>query len=91
MQVCLNSRKGNDFSGHYPNHFEIDDDVTRLMVQLDYVPEGVIEKLGVALGAADRRVKGDLERFKQLVEADGYESGAWRGTVERAEEHPTAA
>jgi uncharacterized membrane protein len=89
-RVAWRNTDGKENAGVVTFH-RIDDDVTRLMVQLDYVPEGVIEKLGDALGAADRRVKGDLKRFKELVEADGYESGAWRGTVERPDEHPAAA
>jgi hypothetical protein len=28
-------------------------------------------------------VKGDLERFKQMIESRGRESGAWRGEVAR--------
>ena len=28
------------------------------------------------------RVKGDLERFKQFIEARGHETGAWRGDVD---------
>jgi hypothetical protein len=55
------------------------------MVQMDFVPEGIKEKIGDALGAADRRVRGDLERFKELVEANGA-SGGWRGEVKRPDE-----
>jgi hypothetical protein len=29
----------------------------------------------------DRRVEGDLKRFKEFVESRGSETGAWRGTV----------
>jgi hypothetical protein len=29
----------------------------------------------------DRRVKGDLERFKEFIEGRGKETGAWRGEV----------
>ena len=65
----------------------LDDARTRLMVQLDYVPSGIIEKLGDLAGAADRRVSGDLERFKEMIEARGAESGAWRGNVDRPDEH----
>jgi uncharacterized membrane protein len=54
---------------------------TRIMVQLDWVPEGIKEKLGGALGADDRRVRGDLERFKELIEQRGAASGGWRGDV----------
>ena len=41
--------------------------------------------MGDALGAAKLRIKGDLERFKQFVEAQGHESGAWRGEVRHSE------
>ena len=52
------------------------------MVQMDWEPEGVTEKIGTALGMDDRRVQGDLKRFKELIEQRGAESGGWRGEVE---------
>jgi hypothetical protein len=30
----------------------------------------------------DRRVDGDLKRFKQFIESRGSETGGWRGTIE---------
>ena len=51
---------------------------------MDYEPEGAAEKVGDALGIVKRRVKGDLERFKELIEGRGAETGAWPGS-------PTAA
>ncbi|HSK16574.1 MAG TPA: SRPBCC family protein [Gaiellaceae bacterium] len=63
----------------------LDDAETRLTLQMDYEPEGMMETLGSALGSDSRRVKGDLERFKELIESRGVESGAWRGEVERDE------
>jgi hypothetical protein len=56
------------------------------MVQMDFVPEGLKEKLGDALGAPDRRVQSDLARFKELIERRGGESGGWRGEVKRPDE-----
>jgi hypothetical protein len=53
------------------------------MVQLDFEPEGIMEKLGSAIGSDDRQVKGDLERFKEFIEARGTETGAFRGKVEQ--------
>jgi uncharacterized membrane protein len=44
----------------------------------------VKEKAGAAVGADNRQVKGDLERFKQLIESRGVETGAWRGEVENS-------
>jgi uncharacterized membrane protein len=63
----------------------LDEGRTKVMVQMDYEPEGLKESLGSALGSDERRVKADLERFKELVEGRGVESGAWRGEVERGE------
>ena len=60
----------------------IDDEKTRIAVQLDWEPEGVTEKIGAALGMDDRRVQGDLKRFKELIESRGAPTGAWRGEVE---------
>lgn len=59
----------------------IDDNTTRIMVQMDYQPEGVVENVGDALGVFSRRVEGDLERFKDFIESRGQETGAWRGQV----------
>ena len=64
----------------------LDENRTRLMVQLDFSPDGILEKLGEMVGAPDRRVQGDLQRFKEMIEAQGSESGAWRGEVKRPDE-----
>ena len=56
-------------------------DATRVTVEIDFVPEGLAEKAGDALGVVDRRVKGDLDRFKEFIEQRGVETGAWRGEV----------
>ena len=55
---------------------------TVVSLTLEYEPEGVIEQVGDKLGIVERQVQSDLERFKKLVEDQGYASGAWRGTVD---------
>ena len=59
----------------------IDDGQTRVMLQLDFEPEGFVEKAGDVLGIVKSRTKGDLERFKSFIESRGAETGAWRGEV----------
>jgi uncharacterized membrane protein len=59
----------------------IGEDQTRVAVEITYEPEGVTEQLGSAVGIDSRQVKGDLQRFKELIESRGVESGAWRGEV----------
>jgi len=61
----------------------IDDGTTKVMLQMESQPEGVVEKVGDALGMLDRQVKSDLERFRSFVESRGQETGAWRGQVNR--------
>ena len=52
------------------------------MVQMEYEPEGVKESVGSMVGIDSQRVKGDLESFKEFIEARRTETGAWRGDIE---------
>jgi hypothetical protein len=54
---------------------------TIVYLALEYEPEGVVEQVGDKLGIVERQVTSDLERFKKLIEDQGYASGAWRGSV----------
>lgn len=67
---------------------KISDDTTRIMLQMDYDPEGVTENVGDAMGIFSSRVKGDLERFKEFLESHGHETGAWRGSVDQGRTQP---
>jgi len=92
-RVAWRSTSGATNAGVVTFH-RISDDKTRVMLQMDVDPDGAVEKVGDALGVAKRRVKGDLENFKALIEGRGAESGAWRGTVEQpgeAEPGPSGA
>lgn len=54
---------------------------TIVHLTLEYEPEGVVEQAGDKLGIVGRQVKSDLKKFKDLIEDEGYASGAWRGSV----------
>jgi Polyketide cyclase / dehydrase and lipid transport len=54
---------------------------TIVSLELEYEPEGVVEHVGDKLGIVERQVTSDLQRFKELIEDQGYASGAWRGSV----------
>ena len=60
----------------------LDEDTTRVMLQMEYDPEGLVENVGDKLGVVGRRVTGDLERFKRFIESRPHETGAWRGEIE---------
>ncbi len=59
----------------------LDDTHTRVELTMDVEPTGVVEKGADALGVIDRRVKGDLHRFKDYVEGSGGPSSGWRGRI----------
>jgi uncharacterized membrane protein len=59
----------------------LDDSRTKVMVQMDYEPDGMKESLGSAVGLDSHRVKDDLESFKEFIESRGAETGSWRGSV----------
>jgi uncharacterized membrane protein len=54
---------------------------TRVMLQIDYDPEGMVENVGDAVGLVSGRVSRDLSRFKDYIESRQRETGAWRGEV----------
>ena len=81
-RIAWRSTSGTTNAGVVTFH-RLSDNMTRVTVQLDTEPEGLVEKAGDALGILQRRMKGDMQRFKQLIESRGSESGAWRGTVEQ--------
>src|SRR6195952_3817600 len=54
---------------------------TSVQLTLEYEPEGLVEKIGDRMNVVDNQTENDLERFKALVESEGFASGAWRGTV----------
>jgi uncharacterized membrane protein len=60
---------------------KLSDSRTRVMLQMDYNPRSIDEKVGDALGFVNIQTKTNLQRFKQFVENRGAETGAWRGTI----------
>jgi uncharacterized membrane protein len=62
---------------------QVSADTTRVNLELDIEPEGPLETAGDALGVVDRRVKGDLGRFKEFIESRQVPTGAWRGSVDQ--------
>ena len=54
---------------------------TSVHLSLDYEPEGLVEKVGDKLHVIENQAEKDLDRFKAFIEAEGYATGAWRGSV----------
>jgi uncharacterized membrane protein len=83
-RVAWRNTTGADNAGVVTFH-HLSAGTTRVMLQIEYDPHGVVENVGSALGVVERRVEGDLKRFKDFVESHGTETGAWRGEIRRPE------
>ncbi|MCW2833436.1 MAG: cyclase/dehydrase, partial [Nocardioides sp.] len=57
-------------------------DKTSVRLELEYEPEGLVEKAGDALNIIDRQAQSDVEKFKTFIEGRLGETGGWRGSVE---------
>ena len=79
-RIAWRSREGAKNAGVVTFH-RLSDSKSKVMLQMEYDPQGVVEHAGDAAGVVSQRVLGDLERFKQYSESRGQETGAWRGTV----------
>jgi uncharacterized membrane protein len=59
---------------------------TLVRLSMSYQAEGIREALASAIALDRRRVNGDLERFKRLIESRGGETGGWRGDISQGSE-----
>ena len=82
-RIAWNSTSGEDHSGVVTFH-RLKADVTRVALQLTWTPQGLVEKVGALLQVDDIQIDRDMKKFKELVENNGFETGAWRGDIDRA-------
>lgn len=81
-RIAWRSLDGPDQAGVVTFH-RLDDEHCRVMLQMTFEPDGVVETVGDKLGIVRSQVETDLRRFKEFIEARGSESGAWRGQVDQ--------
>jgi uncharacterized membrane protein len=79
-RVAWRSLDGLGHAGVVTFH-RLDEGNTRVMLQIETHPEGLVEKAGDALGIATHRARGDLKRFKEFIEKRQVETGAFRGEI----------
>ena len=80
-RIAWRSTSGTHNAGVVTFH-RLSDNRTRIMLQMEYEPETRAEAVGGALGGVKMTARKNLQRFKELIESRGSETGAWRGTVE---------
>jgi uncharacterized membrane protein len=81
-RVAWRATSGAENAGAVTFH-HIDPSTTKVMLQLDFDPEGFVEQVGDKLGIIRSQTKADLDRFKEFIEERGSATGAWRDDVDR--------
>ncbi|CDK00422.1 Uncharacterized 17.2 kDa protein in melC2-rnhH intergenic region [Microbacterium sp. C448] len=81
-RVAWKSTGGDTHHAGVVTFHKLSDNETRVTVQIDWEPEGLLEKAGSLIGVGKHAVKKDLDNFKKFIESQGTETGAWRGDVE---------
>ena len=59
--------------------------LTRIELNFDVEPGGMIEKMARGMRHVKRAARADLHRFKAFIEMAEQETGAWRGVIEDGE------
>ena len=54
---------------------------TEVNLTMEFEPEGFLEAVADKLHIVEHQAEHDLENFKRFIESEGYESGAWRGSI----------
>jgi uncharacterized membrane protein len=81
-RIAWRAAGGVDQAGVVTFH-KLDDTTTRVMLQLEMDPEGVVETVAEKTGIVARAAERDMKNFKEFIEARGTETGGWRGEVPR--------
>ena len=54
---------------------------TEVHLTMEFEPEGLLEAIADTLGIVGNQAEHDRENFKRFIESEGYETGAWRGSI----------
>jgi uncharacterized membrane protein len=85
-RIAWKSVSGTQHSGVITFH-KLDDKLTRVMVDLDFVPAGMIEKMASGMRFVKRSVEADLARFKAYVEFGDAKELEYKSTPAEMEQH----
>jgi uncharacterized membrane protein len=86
-RIAWTSVEGPRHAGAVTFH-RIADDVTRVMLQFRFEPEGFLESYADTVGLVENWVDDELESFKEFIEKRGRATGEWRGEIDVHTDEP---
>jgi uncharacterized membrane protein len=85
-RIAWKTESGMQHSGVVSFH-KIDDNLTRVMVDMDFLPTGVVEKMASGMRFVKRAVQADLARFKAYVEFADAQDLEYKSSPEEMEQN----
>jgi uncharacterized membrane protein len=85
-RIAWKSVSGTQHSGVISFH-RLDRNLTRVLVTVDFVPSGMIEKMASGLRFVKRAVQADLARYKAYVEFGNAQGLEYRSKPQEMEQH----
>ncbi|MFD2083114.1 Polyketide cyclase / dehydrase and lipid transport [Actinopolymorpha cephalotaxi] len=82
-RVAWTTESGSPKQSGVVTFHRLEENRTKVMVQLDINSDNIVEKVGEKLGVVDKQVQADLAKYKEWIESRGTETGGWRGGVDR--------
>jgi uncharacterized membrane protein len=80
-RIAWTSTSGVKHQGVVTFH-RLDDNLTRVQLEMEYTPQGFVEKVGNIFLTVRMRVRRGLRLYKHFIELRRDETGAWRGEIE---------
>ena len=85
-RIAWKTESGMQHSGVVSFH-KLDDNLTRVMVDMDFLPQGIFEKMASGLRFVKRAVQADLARFKAYVEFADAQDLEYKSSPEEMEQN----
>jgi uncharacterized membrane protein len=85
-RIAWKSTKGTQHSGVVSFH-KLDANLTRVLVTVDFVPSGILEKMASGMRFVKRAVEADLARFKAYVELGDAKGLEYKSKPAEMEQH----
>ena len=85
-RIAWKSVSGTHHSGVVSFH-RLDKNLTRILVTVDFVPSGMVEKMASGMRFVKRAVQADLARFKAYIEFGDAKELEYRAQPEEMEQH----
>jgi len=80
-RIAWTSKGGKGITKGVVTFHPLADDLTKLLLVMEYYPHGVVEKIGNIWRAGGRRARLDVKHFRRFISMRGEETGGWRGEI----------